>query len=158
MKEKRFRKTMLLFRARLKRIEEKIVDPEISESTRNREKWILNNLKDKRELYLRQRGKCCFCNEMTYLDMSKKDLATFEHVKCKSHGGPNHKSNYKISCFECNSRRGTIDFDKFMETIVKHGKTVLHQKKTQKARKLEKRKYGLYAWALKIYWNEMGLE
>ncbi len=69
-------------------------------------------------LYDQQNGLCCYCNELTEmtsgeLGLSRRKLATLEHVTPQSKGGTDHASNLAMSCLACNTTRGSMDHDKF---------------------------------------------
>lgn len=145
------------FETRLARISDKINDVTLSEQTRNRERWILEKLLVRKELWIEQEGKCACCERETYLDpfpgMKKNELATFEHVTPKSMGGAHTKENGKITCAECNAKRGIEPFDDFVAKVKKHGLFAI--KAQQKAdKKAERRKMHELAWALNVLWKD----
>ena len=149
--------TLIQFEERLKRIVNKIDDETLSEQTRQRERWILAKLLVRKELWLQQDGKCACCNRETYLDpfpgMQKQHLATYEHVTPKSMGGPHTKENGKITCSECNSKRGVEPFDEFVAKVRKHGLTAMKTKQKME-KKADRRKMHELAWALNVLWTE----
>lgn len=67
----------------------------------------------KRRMYLKQRGKCCFCKVKMYACFETSPsvgiAATFEHKTPKSKGG----KEIILSCHRCNKIRGTVDYDQF---------------------------------------------
>ncbi|QIW87858.1 hypothetical protein Ab1vBOLIVR5_gp210c [Agrobacterium phage OLIVR5] len=81
----------------------------------------------KRILYLAQKGKCCFCECLTFLESppNNNDLATIEHCVPKAKGGEDAPSNYAISCFECNNLRTTKDFKEFKADVMEFGRKAL---------------------------------
>jgi 5-methylcytosine-specific restriction endonuclease McrA len=88
---------------------------------------------DKYTLYIKQRGRCCFCSTRMYADADacpvKDDLATIEHVIPKSRGGKNHISNYKLSCYLCNNDRKVTGFEKYLHRIKSNGRLSAEAKK-----------------------------
>lgn len=79
--------------------------------------------KDKRRrrkvLFNQQNGKCCFCRCKTVLpepDMIKlvRSSATVEHIVSKQHGGTDALVNLAMSCYRCNSLRGTLPYHMFL--------------------------------------------
>lgn len=73
--------------------------------------------------YEEQGGKCCYCDRvaakdeehMAQLGVSKRRLATSEHVIPQANGGTDHYSNIVMSCSGCNSARGIMSHHKFIE-------------------------------------------
>ena len=58
--------------------------------------------------------KCCFCKvSLSYGE------ATIEHLIPKSKGGPDHWTNFGISCYDCNNLRGNMDYDEFLNFKIK---------------------------------------
>lgn len=53
-------------------------------------------------------GRCCFCE--VAIDFY---TGTREHITPRSLGGSNRRENVTASCYDCNKRRGTADFDTF---------------------------------------------
>jgi hypothetical protein len=106
-----------------------------------------------------QKHRCCFCRVPMWYEFldapgPKEDMATYEHIVPVSEGSyttPRH--NCLVSCWLCNSLRGTQDIYAFATAIDIHGrdKVILHraaqirQSKTEanrrkrKARALRKR-------------------
>jgi len=77
-------------------------------------------LKQKRRLYLKQRGRCCLCDRPMYACFSTAPIghaaATIEHIIPRSQRSGNHVGpNKAISCARCNKIRGVIDFNKFRQ-------------------------------------------
>lgn len=72
-------------------------------------------------LHARQKGLCYFCLSPTFLNMnekgelSNKRFATADHVIPSSKGGTDHLSNLVMACQACNSLRGDMRFNKFVE-------------------------------------------
>ena len=78
----------------------------------------------KYSLYIKQRGRCCFCQNHTFADSAfgpKKRIATLEHIQCRTNNGSDNIENLAISCWDCNNVRGTIDFDEFHALVKEHG-------------------------------------
>jgi len=150
------RKTVLEFKKRIEAVEEKL-SGSLSDAARYREEYTLHRLKIRRELWLRQRGKCACCGADTHLHLcdggEKKRLATYEHVIPKSAGGGNGVDNGVITCHECNNKRGVLPFDEFVNKVKLHGVTAVKQKSRNKERR-ESNKFYNYAWALHVFWNE----
>lgn len=56
-------------------------------------------------------GICFYCNERVVLyesgiEQSYKYIATKDHILPRALGGPNHISNYVLSCQKCNQLKG----------------------------------------------------
>lgn len=68
----------------------------------------------KEQAFAEQMGLCCFCQgKMTISGIRYPYSATWEHVVPASLGGGKGK-NLKLSCRECNNRRGVMDYWEFM--------------------------------------------
>jgi len=65
----------------------------------------LNNI-----IYRRFQCRCIYCQRLI-----KRELATVEHLKPKSHGGTNTRANLALACKPCNNRRGNLDIQTFFE-------------------------------------------
>ena len=90
------------------------------------------------KLYIRQSGKCCYCERPMYrttanktktcrrLGISRKEfdrsLATREHLKRRCEGGGNHPDNLALACQECNTTRGARSWLEFK--TIKMGETL----------------------------------
>jgi len=78
------------------------------------------NVKLRRQrLFDNQFGQCIYCNDDMILKFSRElrrhpKRATIEHVIPSSEGGSNSMDNMVCSCSSCNSRRGSIEHNKFM--------------------------------------------
>ena len=88
-----------------------------------------------------QNWKCCFCGVEMCRHGPRWRNPTLEHVIPKSLGGPDHPDNYAVSCHRCNTRRGTLSYEEFMET---DGRGLAHPRylkdgKNRKQRELERR-------------------
>jgi len=76
-------------------------------------------LRLKRKLFMKQRGRCCFCNQKMYAcsyvftSCEKHRIATIEHVipKCMLRKG--ESGVYALSCQRCNHLRNIFDFELF---------------------------------------------
>lgn len=75
----------------------------------------------KRKLHY-EKPVCCWCN--VPLDYDK---ATLEHLTPKSQGGKLNKQNIALACYGCNSRRGMLSIDEFLNS------DYLRQKKVEVA-------------------------
>jgi 5-methylcytosine-specific restriction endonuclease McrA len=45
-------------------------------------------------------------------------IGTIDHVKAKSVGGVNHRSNYVLACEECNQLKGIMSEEEFLAHLV----------------------------------------
>ncbi len=69
--------------------------------------------KREREGKLREQGgQCCYC----FTGLNHKTV-TLEHVRARSKGGINHRSNYKASCEACNQLKGNMSEAAFKKKI-----------------------------------------
>lgn len=57
----------------------------------------------KRRLFEDQKGLCAYCDEPL-----KFEVSSLDHIKAKSKGGTNRKTNFALTCFPCNSMKGDI--------------------------------------------------
>lgn len=75
------------------------------------------------KLFERQGGLCFYCGRdlrMTTAGMTEQgdDLATFDHIIPRVHGGL-HANNLVLACYACNYSRGHADAFEFL--IRRHG-------------------------------------
>lgn len=81
---------------------------------------MIVNVKLRRQrLFDNQYGLCIYCNDPMILKYSRElrkhpKRATIEHIIPSSEGGSNSLNNMVCSCSSCNSRRGSIEHNKFM--------------------------------------------
>jgi 5-methylcytosine-specific restriction endonuclease McrA len=74
-------------------------------------------------VFVRDRGRCVYCG----IDVHPRaqglhrapDLATLDHVRPRSEGGPTLPDNLVLACQACNGERGIMDVDIFR--TLKHG-------------------------------------
>lgn len=64
----------------------------------------------------RQNHRCCWCGDHFNRKIKSK-YPTFEHVDTKSSGGADHHDNFAMACHGCNSARGTMDVEEFMQVV-----------------------------------------
>lgn len=63
-----------------------------------------------------QKGLCCYCERPMLVGKwvgggtIPPEAETVEHLKRKAEGGTNDKDNIALSCKECNSGRGLMDW------------------------------------------------
>lgn len=106
--------------------------------------------KQAKKVYIRttlaeaQNWKCCFCGIVMVEYPNQKNSATIEHVIPSSKGGTNSPKNYAISCNHCNNKRGTLDWEVFMEM----GNKIVQKQKNKRQRDMEKR---LEKWLKKAH-------
>lgn len=63
--------------------------------------------KNRRILFLAQRGRCAYCGCRISLDPYGDDpYATLDHIKPKSYGGSNRIDNLCLACEPCNLAKG----------------------------------------------------
>lgn len=55
---------------------------------------------NKRNIYIRDNGKCCYCNRFV-----SETRATFDHVVPKSRGGLTNWTNIVTACYNCNQAK-----------------------------------------------------
>lgn len=65
----------------------------------------------------RQNNRCCYCQTFMFRYQGPQpkgglpaSAETLEHLRRKIDGGTNHPDNLALSCFACNSGRGSIDW------------------------------------------------
>lgn len=78
-------------------------------------KYRNNRVRNRREMFEDQKGKCCYCdNPMVITSDSvnshrfynnNKRAATFEHLHTKRTGGSDEFRNIRLACRECNIER-----------------------------------------------------
>ena len=68
--------------------------------TEDYSKWKKNQV-------LKQGGLCWYCG--VWLNFCRTNV---EHIKPRSKGGTNHKSNLVISCASCNKKKGSTEISK----------------------------------------------
>lgn len=73
-------------------------------------KPISSNIKY--ELYMNQKGMCCYCGQ--YVVLSE---ATIDHIVPLSKGGKNDVSNLQCTCQKCNSLKASWDEGDFLQQI-----------------------------------------
>lgn len=66
----------------------------------------------KYELYMRQKGICCYCGQ--YVTLSE---ATIDHIIPLCKGGKNEKSNFQCTCKKCNQLKASWNEDDFLNQI-----------------------------------------
>lgn len=137
-----FRQNMLEFKQSLEDRRQKL--PFITDPTKSRlERRFIKRADEKRQMYLQQRGLCCLCDQMMSLMHHGNRLvshsATREHLKPRSHGGTDAKTNVKLSCHRCNKMRGVMDFMEFRQRIVGRSQREKIVKKQKFERKLYQR-------------------
>lgn len=62
----------------------------------------------KRQVWLVAGGLCYYCKA------DIRDCYTFDHKIPKCKGGRTRKDNLVLSCFDCNNRKGTQDYEIFI--------------------------------------------
>ena len=72
-------------------------------------KWI--RPEKRLAIYLRDGMCCAYCGAT--VESSKKPLS-LDHLVPASKGGGNHEGNLITCCLKCNSRRGDMDLDKWL--------------------------------------------
>lgn len=110
----RYRKSVLALKKRIRKLEESVAAQprDVGHSI------ALRNQIRKYRMYLAQRGRCVFCERMMYADSEgnpKKEIATIEHIVCRSAGGSDREDNVCLSCWECNNLREDRKFERFMK-------------------------------------------
>jgi len=65
------------------------------------------------KLFNEQAGKCHYCKEDMVLEYGHKKSATRDHVIPKSKGGPTKRWNIVGACYDCNTRKGSMDATRF---------------------------------------------
>lgn len=68
----------------------------------------------------REDPRCFYCRVKTNLNYQKRDnhlLATIDHVVPKSKGGANNINNYVLACFGCNTAKGSLSQEQFIECL-----------------------------------------
>lgn len=71
-----------------------------------------NMRKIKKRLSKKSANKCHYCG----VQNKRKDM-TVDHKTPLSKGGKNTGSNYVLACFDCNQKKGDMDYDEYMEMI-----------------------------------------
>lgn len=66
----------------------------------------------KYELYMEQKGICCYCGQ--YVTLSE---ATIDHIIPLCKGGRNEKSNFQCTCKKCNQLKASWNEDDFLNQI-----------------------------------------
>lgn len=88
-----------------------------------RKKWKLFKLKQKKEIYEEQKGRCYLCKVYTHLDCDVMNdfHATIDHVIPKSwtHVWPKEylesRKNLKIACRKCNMEKGNMSLNDYIK-------------------------------------------
>lgn len=62
-----------------------------------------------------QNHRCCWCGKHMVFIPNRKDSATIEHVIPRSQGGADHPDNYAVACGGCNTARGNMPAEEFMQ-------------------------------------------
>lgn len=111
-----------------------------------------------------QSGECVFCAVQTWrfgeegLGLPPGRRATLEHKRCVSEGGNDNLNNLAMSCSNCNSTRGVIDFHAFMNdrdsSIKERSRRIDAGKAESLARKREQRAVRVRDKALADYLNK----
>ncbi len=59
-----------------------------------------------RRLFMRQMGRCHWCEQCVSNDQESRKYATIEHLIPLALGGANHGDNLVMACLDCNNKRG----------------------------------------------------
>lgn len=86
-----------------------------------------------------QNWKCCWCGIPCTHERGKKDSSTLEHILPKSMGGTDDYENLAMACSRCNSKRGNIDVDVFINNIGKEKKSARENRREKRERRYMKR-------------------
>lgn len=70
------------------------------------------------KLFQSQEGRCAYCN----VEFASRTEATIDHVVALSAGGSNWPSNLRLACRSCNSEKGTLPLDEFLQLRAKRTK------------------------------------
>lgn len=135
-----FRQNMLEFKRSLEARRQNL--PLIADPIESKfERRFIKRAVEKRRMYLQQRGLCCLCDQIMSLMHHGNHLlshsATREHLTPRSCGGTDAKTNIRLSCHRCNSKRGVMDFAEFRQWIAERAE----RKKVVKKRKFERKLY-----------------
>lgn len=91
--------------------------------TRTQRRNAGKGLKKRVKLYMRQKGDCYYCKRQCihpmFEDPKKRNALSFtlDHIIPDSNGGTRNYSNMVGACNACNSLRGNIPFDQWLEVI-----------------------------------------
>lgn len=104
------------------------------------------NQVNKYRLYIKQRGRCVFCQTMMYADKDhcakNDDLATIEHItpksKCKNKYTADLFKNLSLSCYSCNHDRGNMEFEKYAKIVNEYGRRGIKRISKNASRKAKK--------------------
>lgn len=76
----------------------------------------------RKQLFIRDAGRCYICKRMTVLKNKgkKRDkrLATIDHVVPVSHGGTHTWTNVRNCCWQCNIKKGSKELDSYQEVMM----------------------------------------
>jgi len=104
-----------------------------------------------------QNHRCCYCTQRTWMfgrqqissllgyeedrlpGMSKNTLATLEHIVPISSGGTEHESNLIMSCYRCNTSRGSqysaIEFWEIRQDPQRYREHVMQKRRARTAKR-----------------------
>lgn len=98
---------------------------ELQEYLNRRYKFLIDEKRKNDDLI------CHYCNrtdleigyryaKYAYLNNSNKKLATIDHIIPRSSGfNPLDESNWVVSCKKCNTKKGSMSYEEYMEKIKK---------------------------------------
>jgi 5-methylcytosine-specific restriction endonuclease McrA len=84
-------------------------------------KFLLSLTKEQRKRFLRSIDdglRCHYCQgNMDYRKSSSASYATWDHIIPKIEGGADTQENLVVACFKCNQKRGSTNYQKFMNEV-----------------------------------------
>lgn len=99
-----------------------------------------------------QNHRCCWCGKHMVFIPNRKDSATIEHVIPRSQGGADHPDNYAVACGGCNTARGNMPAEEFMqrrEQLMPSKRKQEEDEKRELIRELRE-KFGIFPLSIKV--------